>query len=62
MEFAREALRIANVRYGAGVGTTVEISDAQVQFVNARTALVNATYAYWQAVSNLQLAVGSEEI
>lgn len=60
--FAQEAFRIANVRYDAQVGTQLEISDATVQLANARTALVNATYGYWQAVSNLQRAVGSEEV
>jgi outer membrane protein len=61
-ELAREALRLANVRYEAGVGTPVEISDATVQFVRARTALVNAIYDYWEAVANLQRAVGTEEV
>jgi TolC family type I secretion outer membrane protein len=58
---AREALRVANLRYQEGVGTPVEISDANTQFVSARTAVVNAIYQYRIAVSDLQRAVGSEE-
>lgn len=58
---AREALRVANLRYQEGVGTPVEISDANAQFVAARTAVVNAIYQYRIAVSNLQRAIGSEE-
>jgi outer membrane protein TolC len=58
---AREALRVANLRYQEGVGTPVEVSDANAQFVAARTAVVNAIYQYRIAVSNLQRAVGSEE-
>jgi outer membrane protein TolC len=49
------------LRYQEGVGTPVEISDANTQFVSARTAVVNAIYQYRIAVSNLQRAVGSEE-
>lgn len=60
--FAREALRLANVRYENGVNTTVEVSDANVQFVRARTAEVNAIYDYWDAVAKLQKAVSSEDI
>ncbi|MDQ2985307.1 MAG: TolC family protein [Armatimonadota bacterium] len=58
---AREALRVAELRYQEGVGTPLEVSDANAQFVAARTAVVNAVFQYRIAVSNLQRAVGSEE-
>ncbi len=59
---AKEALRLANVRYENGVNTTVEVSDANVQYVRARTAEINAIYDYWNAVADLQKAVSSEDI
>jgi len=62
LKLAEESFRLANVRYEAGVGTPLEVSDANVQFVRARNALVNATYGYWDAVANLQRAVGTEDI
>jgi len=58
---AREALRVANLRYQEGVGTPVEVSDANTQFVAARTAVVNAVFQYRMSVFSLQRAVGSEE-
>jgi outer membrane protein TolC len=61
LESARETLRVANLRYAEGVGTPVELSDANTQFVAARTAVVDAIYRYRIAVANLQRAVGSEE-
>lgn len=41
---AREALRIARVRYQAGVSTTVEVTDAEVALTQAQTNQVNAEY------------------
>lgn len=58
---ARETLRVANLRYAEGVGTPVELSDANTQFVAARTAVVDAIYRYRIAVASLQRAVGAEE-
>jgi outer membrane protein TolC len=59
---AREALRVAELRYREGVGTPLEVSDANTQFVAARTAAVDTIYRYRIAVANLQRAVGSEEL
>ena len=59
---AKETLRLANVRYENGVSTTLEVSDANVQFVRARTAEVNAIYDYWDAAAKLQKAVSSEDV
>jgi OMF family outer membrane factor len=62
LELAQEALRIARLRYEAGVGIPLELSDANAQLSSAQTNFVNATYAYRDAVSKLQQAVGSEDI
>ena len=61
LESAREALRVATVRYREGVSTPLELSDATTQFVAARTAVVDSIFRYRIAVANLQRAIGSEE-
>ncbi|MEO7453729.1 MAG: TolC family protein [Fimbriimonadales bacterium] len=58
---AREGLRVAELRYLEGVGTPLEVSDANTQFVAARTAAVDTIYRYRIAVASLQRAIGSEE-
>jgi outer membrane protein TolC len=59
---AQEALRVANLRYAEGVGTPVEVSDANAQFVAARTAVIDAIYQYRVALADLQRAIGSEDL
>lgn len=55
---AQEALRIAQVRYRAGVSTSVEVTDAQVALTQAQTNQVNAEYDYLDAESALARALG----
>jgi len=55
---AREAHRIATLRYQEGVGTSVEILDADATLEGARTRLNQATYGLNLAVAQLDLAVG----
>ncbi|MBW3623488.1 MAG: TolC family protein, partial [Armatimonadetes bacterium] len=55
---AREALRIAQVRFRAGVSTTVEVTDAQVAYIQALTNQVNAEYDHLSAEARLRRAVG----
>lgn len=62
VEFAREAYRLAHVRYSGGVGTPLEVSDATVALARARASHVNAIYDYWKAYARLQRAVGQEEL
>lgn len=62
VEVAREALRLAELRYREGVGTPLEVADATASFTRARTAHVNAVYDYWDAVARLQRAVGTEDV
>jgi len=56
---AREALRLANVRFEAGVSTAVEVSDAQVALTDAQTNLVNAMNDYRQALARYERAIGA---
>lgn len=55
---AREALRIAQVRFRSGVSTTVEVTDAQVAFTQARSNQVSADFDYLTAEAQLRRAVG----
>lgn len=56
---AREGLRLAGVRRDAGVGTFLEIVDAQTQVTAAETAVVTARYDYLLAYAELQRALGT---
>lgn len=57
----REALRLANVRFRAGVGTQLEINDAQTALTQAETNAVNARYDYLSALARLSRATGTPE-
>ncbi|MCX7925279.1 MAG: TolC family protein [Fimbriimonadales bacterium] len=58
LEQAREALRLARVRFEAGVSPQLEISDAELAFTQAQTNLVNAQFDYLDAYAALQRAIG----
>ncbi|GAB4457001.1 MAG: TolC family protein [Armatimonadaceae bacterium] len=60
VEQATEALRLANVRFRAGVGTQLDVNDAQTALVQAQTNAVNARYDYLNALAQLARAVGRE--
>lgn len=55
---ANEALRLAGVRFQAGVGTQLDVNDAQTAAVQAATNAVNARYDYLGALARLDRAVG----
>lgn len=57
-EAARENLRLAWGRYQAGVGTIIEVTDAQVQFSQADLNFVQALYNYRVFEAQLDKAVG----
>lgn len=56
---AEESLRIAQVRYEAGVSTSTELIDAEVALTLARTNRVNAIYDYVLAWARLNKARGA---
>ncbi|MGQ9524775.1 MAG: TolC family protein [Armatimonadota bacterium] len=56
---AQEALRVAQVRFQAGVATGVEVTDAEVALTQARTNQVNADYDYLVALAKLDKATGA---
>lgn len=58
VELAKESLRIANLRFQAQVGTTVEVVDAEAALVEARNNQVNAAYLYETAKAGLARQLG----
>ncbi len=60
LEAARENLRLAWGRYQAGVGTIIEVTDAQVQFSQSDLKFVQALYNYRVFEARLDKAIGKE--
>jgi outer membrane protein TolC len=57
---AREALRIANVRFQAGVGTQLEVVTAIQNLAAADAAVVQALFQYNLAVAQIDQAIGAQ--
>jgi outer membrane protein len=55
---ARERLRLAEGRYQAGVGSVIELGDAQVALTNAAAQKVQADYNVSTARAQLMKAIG----
>ena len=56
---AEESLRIANLRYGNGMLTSVELMDAELAFTQSQTNSFNALYDYTVALAKLEKASAS---
>ncbi|MDQ6781112.1 MAG: TolC family protein [Candidatus Eremiobacteraeota bacterium] len=59
---ARESLRVSEIRYRAGVGTSLELSDAQLANTQAQNQYINALAALRIALINVQRAAGTLEL
>lgn len=57
---AEEALRLANVRYEAGIAVLVEVTNAESQLTQARFNQVNALYDYAIALAELERVTASQ--
>ncbi|MDO8586400.1 MAG: TolC family protein [Armatimonadota bacterium] len=57
---AEEALRLAQVRYEAGISLQVEVSDAETALTQARTNMVSATYDYATALASYRRATATQ--
>ncbi|MDT8340582.1 MAG: efflux RND transporter permease subunit [Longimicrobiales bacterium] len=55
---AERALEIAQVRFANGLGTQLELNDAELAVTQARTNAVQALYAYNLAMTRLRRAMG----
>ncbi len=58
VEEAREALRVIEKRYAAGLATMVEVNDAQTALVDARSLYLGALHDYLKALYTLQYSSG----
>lgn len=59
LEQAREALRLARLRFQAGVGTQTEVIDSETRLTQAEGDRVNAILSYNRALAQLQRAISS---
>ncbi|MBC8018817.1 MAG: TolC family protein, partial [Verrucomicrobia bacterium] len=57
---ADESRALAEGRYQEGVGSIIEVTDAQTQALDAQTARIQAGYDYHSAMARLDRAVGKE--
>ncbi len=55
---SEENLELANGRYAAGVGSPIEVTDAQVGLSNAKFSHIQALHDYKVAQANLEKAMG----
>jgi len=55
---AQENLDLANGRFQAGIGTSIEQTDAQVLLANAKTSRIQALFDYRVAAAGLEKAMG----
>ena len=58
VEEGQENFRIASLRYRAGVGTNIDVLDAETELANARNRYVDALYDYNVSVATLEQAIG----
>ena len=56
---AEENLELANGRYAAGVGSPIEVTDAQVGLSSSKLSYIQALYDYKIALANLEKAMGA---
>jgi OMF family outer membrane factor len=62
LEQARESLRLARLRFQAGVGTQTEVIDAETALTRAEGNRVQAILDYNRALANLQRSVTSRAL
>lgn len=61
LQKARESLQLAEGRYQAGVGPSIEVTDAQLAAVQAETDHIQARYDYQMSLARLLKAMGKTE-
>jgi outer membrane protein TolC len=61
-EFARESLRLAQLRFDEGVGILIDVTSAQAELTRARGSVATSRYDYLTAYAALQMAVGQDDL
>jgi outer membrane protein len=61
VEQAQEALRLANVRYGAGTATQLDVLTSQVALTQAKLNQLQAFYGYNVALAVMREAIGQAD-
>jgi len=56
---AQENLELANLRYGTGLGTPLDVTNATVSYSNAKLTQIAAVYQFYTAVANIEKAMGN---
>jgi outer membrane protein len=59
VEQASQALHLATARYEIGLGSILELTQAQLAQTSAQIGAVNARYDYLSRLSNLNYATGA---
>jgi len=59
LDQAKESLRLARLRFQAGVGTQTDVIDAETELTRAEGNLVAAIVGYNQALANLERAISN---
>ena len=62
LELAREALRLAQLRYDEGAGILLDVTTSQSELTRAEGSVVTAKYQYLTAVAALQRACGTDDL
>jgi len=62
VQYSDENLRLARLRYQAGEGILLQVTDAETQLTQARNQEVGARYDYLSSYSQLQHALGSDNL
>ncbi|MBU1726946.1 MAG: TolC family protein, partial [Candidatus Omnitrophica bacterium] len=62
VEEAREALKIANISYDNGVGTNLDVLDAQVSLGSIQNNLAQGIYDYLMAEASLDRTMGKSYV
>jgi len=58
---AKENRELAQGRYSAGVGNSIEVTDAFALEIDSKTAYINALYYYRLAIASLEKAFGVKQ-
>lgn len=62
VQYTEENLRLARIRYQAGEGILLQVTDAETLLTQARNQEVSARYDYLTAYSQLQHAMGADDV